>query len=59
MSKCAKTIFEHRKMVKGEGLPVLDKQMETTDLDENEIYKILGAEQVDEIKLYSNVLKAK
>ena len=46
-------------MVKGEGLPVLDKQMETTDLDENEIYKILGAEQVDEIKLYSNVLKAK
>ena len=42
MSKCAQIAFEHGKMVRGEGLPVLDQQMETMKPDENEIYKFFG-----------------
>ena len=50
MSKSAELVFEQRKMVRGEGLPVLDKWMETIDPDENEMYKLLGVEQTDRIK---------
>ena len=38
------------KMVKGEGLQVLNERMKTIDHDENEIYKFLGVEQADGIK---------
>ena len=48
--KCAEKVFEHGKMVRGEGLPVLDKQMETMDPDESVIYNFLGVEQADGIK---------
>ena len=37
-------------MVRREGLPVLDKWMNTMDPDENEMYKFLGIEQADRIK---------
>ena len=47
VSKFAEIIFEHGKMVRGEGLPVLDERMETMDTDENELYKFLGVEQAD------------
>ena len=50
VSKCAEIVFERGKMVKGEGLPVLNERMETMDPDENEIYKFLGIEQADGIK---------
>ena len=50
VSKCAEVVFEHRKMVRGEGLPVFDERMKTMDPDKNEIYKFLGVEQVDGIK---------
>ena len=50
VSKCSEIVFEHGKMVRGEGLPVLDERMETIDPDENEIYKFLGVEQADGIK---------
>ena len=43
-------MFEHGKMVRGEGLPVLEERMKTMDPDENEIYKFLGIEQADGIK---------
>ena len=37
-AKCAEVVFERGKMVKGEGLQVLNKRMQTLDPDENEIY---------------------
>ena len=43
-------MFERGKMVKGEGLPVLEERMKTMDPDENEIYKFLDVEQADGIK---------
>ena len=48
--KCAEIVFEHGKMVRGEGLPVPDERMETMDPDESVIYKFLGVEQADGIK---------
>ena len=32
VSKCAEIVFKHRKMVRGEGLPVLDEWMKTMTL---------------------------
>ena len=49
-SKCAEIIFKNGKMVKGEGLQVLEERMKTMDPDENEIYKFLGIEQADGIR---------
>ena len=42
VSKCAEIIFENGKMIKGEGLQVLEERMQTMDSDDNEIYKFLG-----------------
>ena len=42
VSKCAKIVFESDKMVRGEGLVVLEERIKTMDPDENEIYKFLG-----------------
>ena len=50
VAKCAEIVFEHGKMVRGEGLKVLEERMKTIDPDENEIYKFLGLEQADGIK---------
>ena len=47
ISKCAEIIFERVKMIKGEGLEVLEERMKTMDPDDNEIYKFLGIEQAD------------
>ena len=45
VAKCTKIVFERGKMVKGEGLQVLNERMKTINLAKNEIYKFLGAEQ--------------
>ena len=50
VAKCAEIVFECGKMVRGEGLQVLEEGMESMDPDENEIYKFLGIEQADGIK---------
>ena len=50
ISKCTEIIFERGKMIKGEGLEVLEERMKAMDPDENEIYKFLGIEQADGIK---------
>ena len=50
VSKCLEVIFEHGKMVRGEGLQVLQERMKPLDPDENEIYKFLGIEQADGIR---------
>ena len=44
-------VFERGKMVRGEGLEVLEERMKTMDPDENEIYELLGIEQMDGIKI--------
>ena len=50
VAKCVEIIFERGKMVKGEGLQVLNERMKTVDPDKNEIYKFLEVEQADGIK---------
>ena len=51
VSKCAEIIFEHGKMVREEGLQVLEERMKTMDSDENEIYTFLGNKQADGIRM--------
>ena len=43
-------MFERGKMVKGEGLKVLQERMKTLEPDQEEMYKFLGVEQADGIK---------
>ena len=50
VSKCAEIIFRNGKMVRGEGLQVLEERMKTIKPDENETYKFLGIEQANGIK---------
>ena len=50
VSKCAEIIYQNGKMVRGEGLQVLEERMKMMNPDENEIYKFLGIEQADGIK---------
>ena len=50
VAKCAEIVFERGKMVKGEGLEVLEERMNAMDPDENDVYKFLGIEQADGIK---------
>ena len=50
ISKCTEIAFEYGKMVKGEGLQVLQKRMKTLDPDQDEIYKFHEVEQADGIK---------
>ena len=45
-----RNIFVKRKVVKREGLQVLQERMKTMDPDQKEIYKFLGVEQADRIK---------
>ena len=50
MLQSLQRLFERGKMVRGEGLPLLEERRKTMDPDENEIYKFLGIEQADNIK---------
>ena len=45
VAKCTKIVFERGKMVKGEGLQVLNERMKTINPAKNEIYKFLRAKQ--------------
>ena len=49
-SRRAEIVFKKRKIIKGEGLPVLQERIKTIDPDDNETYKFLGVEQSDGIK---------
>ena len=49
VKKCAEIVFRRGKMIKGEGLTVLEEKMEALDPDKNEVYKFLGCEQADKI----------
>ena len=45
--KCGEIIFERGKMIKGEGLQVLQEGMKTMDPDRKEVYRFLGVEQAN------------
>ena len=49
VKKCAEIVFRKGKMVKGEGLPVLEQRMKALDPEKNDAYKFLGCEQSDDI----------
>ena len=49
VKKYAEIVFRKSKMIKGEGLVVLEEKMDTLDPNKNKIYKFLGCEQADEI----------
>ena len=40
--KCAEIVFKSGKMIKGEGLEVLEERMKSLDPNQNEVYKFLG-----------------
>ena len=49
LKKCAEIVFRKGKMVKGEGLPVLEEKMKALDPQKNDVCKFLGCEQSDDI----------
>ena len=49
VKKCAEIVFKKGKMIKGEGLTVLEEKMEALDPNKNEIYTLLGCEQANKI----------
>ena len=49
VKKCVEIAFRKGKMIKGEGLAVLEEKMDALDPNKNEIYKFLGCEQADKI----------
>lgn len=49
VKKCAEIVFRKGKMVRGEGLHILEERMKALDPDQNEVYKFLGCEQAEEI----------
>ena len=49
VKKCAEMVFKKGKMVKGEGLDILEERMKALDPDKNEWYKFLGIEQSGKI----------
>ena len=50
ISKCAEIVFEHGKMVKGEGLKVLEERMQALDRIVDDTHRFLGIEQGEGIK---------
>ena len=51
VKKCAEIVFKKGKMIKGEGLTVLEEKMEALDPNKNEIYMFLGCEQANKIDM--------
>ena len=49
VKKCAEIVFRKGKIIKGEGLAVLEEKMDALDPNKNEIYKFLGCKQADKI----------
>ena len=51
VKKCAEIVFKRGKMIKGEGLSVLEEKMKALDPEQREIYKFLGCEQAEKIDM--------
>ena len=59
VKKCAEIVFRKSKMIKGEGLAVLEEKMDALDPNKNEIYKFLLCEQADKIDVKMSYRKSK
>lgn len=58
VKKCAEIVFERGKMVKSEGLDILEERMKALDPETSETYKFLGCEQgkkIDKEKVLERV----
>ena len=51
VKKCAEIVFKRGKMIKGEGLSVIEEKMKALNPDQREIYKFLGCEQAEKIDM--------
>ena len=49
VKKCTEIVFRKGKMVKGEGLPVLEEKMKALNPEKNDVCKFLGCEESDDI----------
>ena len=49
VKKCTEIVFRKGKMVKGEGVPVLEEKMKALNPEKNDVYKFLGCEESDDI----------
>ena len=49
VKKCGDIVFRKGKMIKGEGLAVLEEKMDALDPNKNEIYEFFGCKQADKI----------
>ena len=49
VKKCAEIVYRRGKMVKGEGLDILEERMQALDPETNDFYKFLGCEQTNGI----------
>ena len=49
VKNCVEVIFTKGKIIKGEGLAVLEEKMDSLDPNKNEIYTFLGCKQADKI----------
>ena len=45
VKKCAEIVSKNGKTIKGEGLEVLEERIKALDSNQNEVYKILGCQQ--------------
>ena len=57
--KCAEIVFEHGKMVKGEGLKVLEDRMQAFEPKIDYTFRFLGIEQAEGIKAKEVLLRVK
>ena len=51
VKKCAEIVFKRGKMLKGEGLSVIEEKMKALNPDQREMYKFLGCEQAEKIDI--------
>jgi len=59
VKKCAEVVYKRGKMVKGEGLQVLEERMQALDPAKNEFYKFLGCEQANGIDVAKVLARVK
>ena len=59
VKKCAEIVFKKGKIVKGEGLAVLDDRMKTLDPSKNEFFKFLRCEQKVKIDVKMDLERVK
>ena len=51
VKKCAEIVLKRGKMIKGEGLSVIEEKMKALDPEQREVYTFLGCEQAEKIDM--------